>query len=195
MAEKNEKKDKRNATQRIGDLEQALMGLFQTADNMARDLTTVRDAIKLLGNKLDSVAKAANLSDDVIAKLMIQNNVAELKEKVTNLVTQGILVPAEEMNDTSFVVGQEIDAEGNVVNPRIQFTLTSIQPELRDKIKAAKVGEAVVLEEGKLKFMPVEIYTIVPPQAPAIEAAAAKQNAEVQSSDNVDTGAKAVSGN
>jgi hypothetical protein len=139
---------------------------------MARDLLTVKEAIKLIGNKLDVVAKAANISDDTISKGMIDNNVAELKEKVTSLIENGVLVASDELLDSSFVVGQEVDADGNVVNPRIQFTLGSLRPEVKAKIQAGKKGEAIELEEGKLKFIITEVYAIIAPKPQQVEAPA-----------------------
>ncbi len=159
-------KDKRTASQRIEDLERTIMALYQTCDNMARDLMTVKEAIKLLGNKSEAIAKASNLSDETISALMVANNVAELKGKVTNLIEQGILQASEQITDSSFVVGQEVDADGTVVNPRIQFSLGSLNPELQAKIKAGKIGDAIVLQEGKLSFLITEAYAIVAPKAP-----------------------------
>jgi hypothetical protein len=163
MADQN---DKRTASQRIDDLENAMRAVYQTLDPMGRDLMTCKEAIKLLGNKADALAKAAGITDDVIGKLMIENNVAELKEKVTNLVAQGILVPSEELNDTAFIVGQEVDDSGAIVNPRAQFALGSIAPEVREKIKAGKIGEPLLLQEGKLRLLITEAYQIIPPQPP-----------------------------
>src|SRR5690242_16307611 len=114
---------KKTAAQRIEALENAFMSLYHTADNMARDLLTAKEAIKLLGNKLDAVAKLAKLSDDDIAKIMIENNIAELKGKIDNLVEKGVLTAEEEVKENSFVVGREIDQDSTVVNPRLQFAL------------------------------------------------------------------------
>lgn len=161
--------EKRTASQRIDDMERGLMALYQTADNMARDLMTIKEAIKLLGNKLDSVVKASArgelLSDEVIAKIMVENNVEELKEKVTNLVSQGILVAAEEVGSNSFVVGRELGEDGTVANPRMQFVVSALQPEVRDKFPSAKVGQVLDLQEGKWKFEIQEVYSIQTPEA------------------------------
>jgi hypothetical protein len=164
MAEQQQ--DRRTASQKIEDLERGVMALYQTADQMARDVMTIKEAIKLLGNKLDSVVKLVGLKDDDIARVMVENNVAELKGKVDQLVEAGILVPSQTINDSSFVVGSEINEKGEIVNPRIQFTLSSLNPELKDKIKAAKAGDTLELQEGKLKFQVLEAYDIQAPKAP-----------------------------
>lgn len=151
---------KRNASQRIEDLEQALMAAYQTLNQMAGDLSTIKEAIKLLGNKSDAVAKAAGLSDDVISAIMVDNNVAELKSKTDNLVTSGVLSTVESIAADSFVIGKEVDDDGKVVNPRLQFALSSLNQDLQDKLVGAKVGDVVTLQEGKLKLEVMEVYKI-----------------------------------
>ena len=183
----NQQADKRTASQRIDDMERGLMALYQTADNMARDLMTIKEAIKLLGNKLDSVVKATQrgeaLNDETIAKIMVENNIEELKEKVTNLVGQGVLVATEEVTAQSFVVGRELGDDGSVANPRMQFVVSALNPDVRDKFPGAKVGQILTLQEGKWKFEVLEAYNIVTPQAPqaaAPEAAAAQESEPTQ---------------
>jgi hypothetical protein len=166
--QKEQKQPKKTAAQRIDDLEHALMSLYQTADNMARDVTTLKDAVKILGNKVDAIVKATNrgetLTDEVISKIMVENNSEELKQKVANLVNAGALVPAEEILETSFIVGQEIDDEGIVQNPRIQFVVSTLQENIRKKFPGAKAGQVLDLQEGKWKFVVSEIYSIVVPK-------------------------------
>jgi hypothetical protein len=167
-------KDKRTATQRIEDLERALMSLYQTADNMARDLMTIKDALKILGNKTDALVKAlvrdgSKISDDIISSIMIENNVEELKEKVATLVTQGILTPSEEIVESSFVVGRDVGQDGKVVNPRIQFAFSGINPEVREKLRGAKAGQVIEFSADKNKFEVLEVYTIGTPGAPEEE--------------------------
>ena len=153
--------NKRSASERIENLENGLVSLYQTADNMARDLNMVKDALKLLGNKLDSVVKAASngevITDEVVSRYMIENNVAAM-------VDQGILVDQAQAEDNSFVVGKEVDDAGKVVNPRIQFVLNRLDKALQDKIKGSKKDDVLTLQEGKLKFQILELYSIQNPK-------------------------------
>lgn len=169
-----QQKDTRTATQKIADLEQGLLGAYQTMGQMANDLTTCKEAIKLLGNKLDAVVKATSsgqqLTDEVLSKIMVDNNIEELKNKVTNLVAQGFLVAQDQPTDNSFLVGREQSPDGTVLNPRLQFVLAELsKPEFREKFKAAKIGDVITLEEGKMTFVLQEAYEIVTP-APALAA-------------------------
>lgn len=163
-----QKQPKKTASQRIDELEQALMSLYGTADNMARDLSMAKEAIKLLGNKLDSVVKAIsrgeNITDEVISKIMVENNVEELKQKTNNLVGKGMLEVSEEVTLTSFVVGREINEDGIVMNPRMQFVLSTINSEVQKKFLGAKVGQLIEVQEGKWQFEIIEIYNIVEPK-------------------------------
>lgn len=168
----------RSATERLSDTEQALQAVFQTLDNMGRDLMLCKDAIKLLGNKLDAVVKAANLSDDTISALMVQNNVDELKGKVDALIAQGILEATTTVDAQSFLVIREIDDAGKVVNPRLQFTMGALDPAISEKLIGGQPGQTIEVKEGALKVEILEVYGIKTAQpAPAAEAAPAEATA------------------
>lgn len=176
MSNENAKpQDNRSASQKITDLENAVMSLFQTVDNMARDIGTVKQAIKLLGNKVDSIVKASSageaITDTVISRIMVENNVEELASKVKELVVQGAIVPSEQVSANSFVVGSELNTEGATENPRLQFALQALGADLQAKFLGAKIGDILNLQEGKLQFKVAEIYEV---QMPAAEAPAAE---------------------
>jgi hypothetical protein len=179
---------KRTAVQRIDDLERGLMGMFQAGDNLARDVQTLKEAIKLLGNKVDAIVKATmageDLNDEVLSRIMVENNVTELKGKVAQLVASGTLVAFEgELNEKHFVIGQEVDDTGKVLNPRLQFVLNSLQPALREKILGKKVGDSVAFQDGKLMFEIQEAYEVTTPKAPTVEAAPAVQSDSIVAPD------------
>lgn len=157
---------KLNASQRLETLEVQNQELVAAFNNMARDFQIMREAIKLMGNKLDAVQKAAGVSDDQVSALMIDNNAAELKEKVDGFVAQGVLQAAESVTEQTFLVGQEVNDDGAVVNKRIQFATGALKPELREKLLGCKVGDKVQFSEGTLLLEINEIYAIVSPEAP-----------------------------
>lgn len=162
--------EKRNATQRIEDLENVIQGLYPIIQNMGSDLSLVKDAIKLLGNKLDSVVQALNSgeapSEEVISRNMMVNISENLKEKVTALVSQGFLTPAETVTAESFVVGKQVDDAGKVHDLRLQIRVQAMAANVQEKLVGAKVGDLISFEEGKLKYEVNEIYSIQEPQAP-----------------------------
>lgn len=202
----NQQTDKRTASQRIEDLERAVMSLYQTSNQMARDLMTLRETAKLLNNKADAMCKASlggePLNDTVISRIMLENNINELKGKVKNLIDQGLLEATDTIAEGTFVVGNESDKDGKVANARLQFTLSSLDQAVQKALLGKKVGEAVTFEGDKLLFNVTEVYTIVPPKpaepqavaepkdvtpAPVQEAAPAEQ-----SSNNADTSSPAA---
>lgn len=164
--------DKRTAVQKIDDLERAMMSLYQATDTLAKEIGTIKEAIKLLGNKTDSIVKVTQrgeaLSDESISKAMIENNVEELKQKVQNLIDQGLLQSEQTISENSFVVGREIDSSGLVTNPRMQFVLSTLKEEIRSKFIGKAVGEILNLEEGKWSFEILESYSIVSQEAQSL---------------------------
>lgn len=182
---------KRTAAQRLEDLERGIMEAYRVLDNVVRDLMTIKDAIKLLGNKTDAIAKASlrgqPLSDENLTNIMVETNVAELKAKADDLVNRGFLKASEEVDEKSFVVGREIDNEGKVANPRLQFAYTAVPAATQEKLKGTKSGDIVAFSERQWKFEVLEVYTIQNPeeareaapadQAPAAETPAAEQAA------------------
>jgi hypothetical protein len=157
----------RTATERLTDLEQGYVGLFNSLNGITRELSIIKEAIKLLGNKVDSMVKLSvrgeALNDDNIAKVMIENNEIELKTKVENLKFQGALADADVASEDSFMVAKEVNDSGEVVNPRLQFAIASFADEVKSKLIGSKIGDTVTIEEGKLKLQVTEIYKIQTP--------------------------------
>lgn len=179
---------KRTATQRLDDQERGLLSLYQTVDSMIRDLMMVKDAVSLMNNKLDSVIQASQrgepLTNDVISAIMTQNNVEEFRQKVSMLVTQGVLKPSEAITLNSFIVLRIQDNEGKTLNPRLQCTLGSLAPGLQEKLLGLKSGDVVPNDE-KSQVEITEVYSVhrpdeeqaaqeaspeAPAPAPALEA-------------------------
>jgi hypothetical protein len=162
--------ENRTATQKIADLEQAAMSLFNVNDNFSRDLMNLKEAIKLLDKKVNAVVQATTageaLSDEVLTRIMIQNEVEELTRKLERMVTLGALSPETTVSENSFVVGCELDDEGKIHNPRMQFALKALPKEIQDKIVGAQAGDTLRLAEKKLRFRVLESYKIETPPAP-----------------------------
>lgn len=163
---------KRSATQRIEDLEKVVSTLYGTADNMARDLIAVKEAVQLLGSKVDALVTAVSskedVSDKVIARIMTDNKVEVLKGKVKNLVDQNIFVATESLDENGFVVGREIGVDtDDVTNPRLQFPIATASALVKEKLKGAKPGDVVVIEQGKFRFEVLETYKVNVPKSEA----------------------------
>jgi len=187
----------KSASQRIEDLEKGLMSMYQAFNGVAQDLNVAKEALKILGNKVSSIQAVAQrgepLTDENVSKAMVENNVLDLKQKVDGLIAQGVLVSQDTVTNNSFVVGRELDEQGNAVNPRLQFALAALQPEVQDKIRDHKIGDIVDIQEGKLKFEVLEVYSIEAPKteapasetsAPAEQSAPAEASSEAPAADN-----------
>jgi len=174
--------NKKNATERLEDLEKVVHQIIQALqpmEPMARDLGNFKEALKLLNNKLDAVVKASNqgetITDEAIASFMTENNVKELSSKVTQMVESGLLAATDTISKESFVIINEADASGKIVNPRMQFLLSSLQhEEVRNKLDGAKTGDNIPVGDQGASINVLEAYNIITPKAPEAAAAPAE---------------------
>ena len=154
MTKPNGAKEKKlTAAQRIEKLEGQLLSASQSFTAMAGDIDTLRQTIAALARRLNATIKTGEkgaISNDLVNELLVEENTVELAEKIDFLKKQGVLVEAEksEIHDNSFVIGRELDEEKNVINPRIQFALASIHPEVKDLLVGKKVGDVITNNKG-----------------------------------------------
>ena len=187
--------DTRTATQKIEDLEKVVTMLYQATAEIKQgleylmksqgDMALVKDALKLLNKKTEAIIQVAapetGITVDAVSALVIKMNVDDLIAQVAGFVKNGHLAPADEVADNSYLVCEEANAEGAVVNPRIQFPLNSQDQETKEALKGKKAGDTVNFGENKLTAKILEIYSLVEPkaaeaapaEAPAAEAAPA----------------------
>lgn len=194
--------DKRTASQRIDDLERAVMSIFQVSNNMARENTMIKDALKLLGSRVTALIQLAAsgtvVSEDGVDKIMRENQIKELQGKVQNLIDQGFLVATEAVAENTFLVGSENEPDqadgtaGKTIHPRLQFTLSSLEKDIQEKLTGAKVGDTVKFKDDALVFKLAEVYRIVNP-TPAPAPVAAAPEAEQSSTDAAQAAAPAAS--
>lgn len=166
----NQQPKKLNATQRLEVLERQNQEINMYLNGFARDIELIKQAIKLLGNKVDAIQKAALISDDQVAAGMIANNIKELKDKVDGFLKTGNLTSTESVTEKSFVVGKELNDDDSVANERIQFAVGALQPDLKEKLVGSKVGDKVKFSEGTLRLELCEVYDIVVPKSEEVEA-------------------------
>lgn len=165
MTTKNEQEtNKKSASQRIDELEAAVGQLYGVSDLMVKDLMTLKNAMKLLNNKVSAIVEATKngqtLNDEVLDAIMIENNVKELDSKVKEMIKNGLVTAEEAVGENSFVVGSESDDAGKVVNPRIQFAVKALNQEFQEKLVGKKPGDTVSFGDGKLTFKLTESYRI-----------------------------------
>jgi hypothetical protein len=149
------------AVQRIGELE---MLAFQ----LSRENDVLKDALQLLHEKQESIISLINegtpLTNENINNKATRLRELELEQKTKQLVDDGHVESAEEITDNSFVVARELNKDGTVENPRIQFMTARLVPEIQEKFIGKKVGELVEGEDDKLDMEVMEIYSFIEKQ-------------------------------
>ena len=157
----------KTAVQRIEDLETSLVGLYSVNNNMVRDLMLLKDALSLMGKKVDAIVQAINqggeITDQLLSDIMIQKNVDEMKKVVEGAVSDGRLSSGDTVGDASYLVVEQSSPEGKVLNPRLQFGLNVVSDVVKEKLKGSKAGDVLDLGDS-LQTKILEVYTITPPK-------------------------------
>lgn len=166
---------KLNAAQRLEALEKAMVLVDKTIHELFKSVEGLRLAGKTLNNKVDSIISASSqgqqINDDVVNKIMTENNVQELKDRIEALKNSGQLSEGAEIGEMSLMVLREVDPDTNeVVNPRIQIAYQLLADSTKDLIKGKKAGDIVSMGEDKLNLEVLEVYEIVVPAQEAVAA-------------------------
>ena len=188
--------DNRTATQRIEDLEKVVTALYQATSQLQNvvgalqngtqaiqnDTVLIKEALKLINKRTEAIIQVAapesGITDAVVSALVVKMNVADLTEQVKNYVAQGQMTATDTVAVDSYLVCEELDKEGNVVNPRIQFRLDGQDDNTRAALLGKKVGEVANFGEDRFSAKLLEIYTILPTKAETAPAAAETPAAE-----------------
>lgn len=165
----------KTASERLTDLETNMAQVgqaLQVLENLARDMMGTKEALKLLNNKVEALTKCVlngnSPTEDQLSEYMIENNVKELSDKVAEMMRQGILAVSDTVSDDSFVVINEADPSGKIVNPRMQFLVSKLQPgEVRQKLAGSKVGDTIPVGTDGASINVLESYSVTVPQAEA----------------------------
>ena len=162
---------------RVGELEMIVF-------NLSRENEILKDALQLLHEKLESVIALSNegksLSNNNINEKVVMLKEQALKDRVDDLVNAKQITAAEEVTDNSLVVARELNKNGTVENPRIQFLTSRLVEELQNKFIGKKVGELIKGEEDKLDLEIMEIYNVTINELGAEQAEQAVEDEQVE---------------
>lgn len=189
----SESNDKRNATQRIEDLEkvttviyqslQQVIGAISSMGNVGSDMALVRDSIRLLNKKSEAIIQAAapetGITADSVSALIVKMNVNDLKAQAEEYLKNGNIAVVDAVVENGFLVCEEINSEGAVVNPRVQFRLDSQEKKTQEALLGKKAGDQVFFGENRFDVKILEVYQLTTPktaeetaaEAPATETA------------------------
>lgn len=119
---------------------------------------------------IGALAEAGVITEDDVRGIAERRDRARKEQKdeqikawIEEQVKAGKLVAAETVDDSSIVVGTEYNDKGEVLIPGFVRGFTSdFIPELQEKLKTAKIGDTLALENG-YSFKLLEIYHKVEP--------------------------------
>ena len=169
----NDKKTNLTAAQKLEQLENKIAQLNELVLADRRSIEVMAEEIERTNTNLSFLARRQNgiievltdknlaTNDDVNRKIE-EYEVNDLKEKLKFLVDQGVLVKDEDgtVNDKSFVVARDL-LNGEVVVPRLQFSIPSLREENKQLILGKKVGDIITTDKSEVSTEITEIYKIV----------------------------------
>jgi phage pi2 protein 07 len=143
---------------RVGEMELILY-------NIARENEILKDALQLLHEKLDAVIDLQNkglpLIDENINEAVVSLKEKAMKDKIDEMLQSGTIKSTETIGEDSLVVSRELNKEGRVENPRLQFLVGRLIQELKTKFVGKKVGDLIKGDDNKLDIEIMEIYELV----------------------------------
>lgn len=160
---------KMNATQRIEFLENTISNLTEKLDNqfqiIADEVNRLNELNVALAKRLNAIIKAGDegdINNKSVKGIIIDEAAKELKSKVDMLVEQGILTlnNEREIDENTFVVGREINLEGEEINPRTQFLVGSLQEEAKKIVLGKKAGDSIKDEKLQQTLIITETYDV-----------------------------------
>jgi hypothetical protein len=163
----NKKTPQMNAHQKLLYLESKVDNGQKQINILAEEIDKLGQIIQALARRLNASNKASNIPNESIDKIIIEENVRELEGRVNDLISKGILELAAEGSEVSeqcFVIGREIDTNGNVISPRIQFAVMSLVPELKPKFLGTKKGDIISNDHNDNGIEIMDIYNVIQPK-------------------------------
>ena len=170
MSGKNTKKP--SAGERLSALERMLVPTVKRTGelemlmfNISKENEILKDALQLLNDKQLAVISLANeglaLSDHNINEKIVKLKELDLKKRLELLVIEGHIEASNIITNNSFIVARELNKDGTVNNPRIQFMTARLIEDLQEKFLGKKIGDLLKGEENKLDMEIMEVYSFI----------------------------------
>ena len=160
------KVNKLTADQRLKAMENILANHHGKFDILADEIDKVSNLLLTLNKKVNAILEAGDggaINKDSVSGILLDKAVQELKGKVDELVNLKAIEVAKDgsvEDERHFVVAREVDADGNVVNPRTQFAVISLPEELRKQFVGQKVGDMIKSEDSEVSVEILEVYKL-----------------------------------
>jgi len=150
------------AKERLTTLEEQVSNLHQSNVALATILENQRLSIVELSDKLDTVIflseRETPISEEAIKIRREANSIEMMKADISDALAKGALTKAEVVGNRSFIVVQEKDKEGKVVQSRAQVALMNMPDEIKNDFIGLNRGAIVEKEEISIELQ--EIYDI-----------------------------------
>jgi hypothetical protein len=159
---------------------QRLILLEQESDATKDNLNYCQNQLVAFANTVDQISNVlVKLSRQVHAMVQLSENnqpvntktlanflkneeVQVMEETVQTQLEQGVLLKSEDdvITERSFIVGRELDKDGNVQNPRWQFAIPSLDAENQKLFVGKKKGDLVQTEADHNSLEIVTVYQL-----------------------------------
>lgn len=161
----SERAVKTNAAQKLKTLEEALTSNNQKFEILADEIDKLSNLLVNLNKKVNAILEAGeggNINKDSVSSILVDNAISDLKKRTEELVRLGAmeLVDGTIENERYFIVAREVDAEGNVVNPRTQFAIIALPKDIQAAFIGKKAGEIISLNESSPSIEVLEVYKL-----------------------------------
>lgn len=163
--QKSEKSSKANASQKLEALQDLVAKQSNQIGILAEEIDKLAKSLNALGKRVNAIVRSGDegqqISSRQVNSLLIADAAKELEAKVEFLVNQGVLSldNSKDIDDNSFVVGRELNSEGEEINPRVQFAVRSLRKEGQDKVLGRKTGDLILGEDG-FSMEILQVYSI-----------------------------------
>jgi len=147
-----------NTSKRTGEMEMIIF-------NLSRESEILKDALQLIHEKLDAVISLSGdsqpLDSESINNKITEQKVETLKKGIEIGLEKNNIEKTEVVGDKSLIVSRELEKTGEVVNPRLQFMVGRLTPELSARFTGKVVGDLIEGEGDRLNIEIIEIYDFV----------------------------------
>ena len=151
------------ATERLELLRVNQLTVIETLDNFMAQLSSMAQNLTSLTRKVNAIVKISeegkSLSNSTLKETVEEANVEVLRARTEGLVSSGILLKSDITTLNSFVVGIVANAEGEIMNPRLQMMVKQVVGQDLEVLLDKKVGEKATFLSGGI-FEIQEIYDI-----------------------------------
>jgi hypothetical protein len=167
---------KMTANEKLNFLTNQLGRLNQVVAMLGRENQELKLALTQLDKRVLAMLRAGDagaITTNAVKNIMVDDAASQMESTVSKFVEQGLLARNDQeiIGEDSFIVGRELDKEGNVSNPRVQIIVKDADEKVKTALIGSKVGAVIpsaLIDDLDLEIL--ENYLIVNQEAKQEEA-------------------------